>query len=96
MKRQTNFRARHEVGNQPYRFGVRLTNNVLKVATLKHDLKTGARTVFDHGPGMAAGEPVLLRKKTWLRTRLLITFLPICNDQPFVIIMRRTLIVLVP
>jgi carotenoid cleavage dioxygenase len=28
--------------------------------TLKHDLHTGERTVFDHGPGRAAGEPVFV------------------------------------
>ncbi|TVR26458.1 MAG: carotenoid oxygenase [Ilumatobacter sp.] len=28
--------------------------------TLKHDLQTGTRTVFDHGPGRAAGEPVFV------------------------------------
>jgi carotenoid cleavage dioxygenase len=28
--------------------------------TVKHDLVTGARQVFDHGPGRAAGEPVFV------------------------------------
>jgi 8'-apo-carotenoid 13,14-cleaving dioxygenase len=31
--------------------------------TLKHDLQTGARTVFDHGPGRAAGEPVFVARR---------------------------------
>jgi 8'-apo-carotenoid 13,14-cleaving dioxygenase len=30
--------------------------------TLKHDLQTGAREVFDHGPGRAAGEPVFVSR----------------------------------
>ena len=30
--------------------------------TLKHDLKTGERSVFDHGQGRAAGEPVFVAK----------------------------------
>jgi carotenoid cleavage dioxygenase len=28
--------------------------------TIKHDLVTGERTEFDHGPGRAAGEPVFV------------------------------------
>ncbi len=30
--------------------------------TLKHNLETGAREVFDHGPGRAAGEPVFVAR----------------------------------
>jgi carotenoid cleavage dioxygenase len=30
--------------------------------TLKHDLQTGQRRVFDHGPGVAAGEPVFVSR----------------------------------
>ncbi len=30
--------------------------------TLKHDLDTGERRVFDHGPGRAAGEPVFVAR----------------------------------
>jgi carotenoid cleavage dioxygenase len=30
--------------------------------TLKHDLHTGERTVLDHGPGRAAGEPVFIAR----------------------------------
>jgi carotenoid cleavage dioxygenase len=29
---------------------------------LKHDLETGGRSVFDHGPGRAAGEPVFVAR----------------------------------
>ncbi len=31
--------------------------------TIKHDLHTGERQVFDHGPGRAAGEPVFVGKQ---------------------------------
>ncbi|CAN0425669.1 unnamed protein product, partial [Phaeothamnion confervicola] len=30
--------------------------------TLKHDLVTGERQVFDHGPGRSAGEPVFISR----------------------------------
>lgn len=30
--------------------------------TIKHDLHTGQRTVFDHGSGRAAGEPVFVAR----------------------------------
>jgi carotenoid cleavage dioxygenase-like enzyme len=30
--------------------------------TLKHNLETGAREVFDHGPGRAGGEPVFVAR----------------------------------
>jgi carotenoid cleavage dioxygenase len=59
-------RHRYDVGNQPYRFGYCASpSNVPGRGwpTLKHDLKTGSRAVFDHGPGMAAGEPVFVAKE---------------------------------
>ena len=59
-------RHRYDVGNQPYRFGYCASpSNVPGRGwpTLKHDLKTGLRAVFDHGPGMAAGEPVFVAKE---------------------------------
>ena len=31
--------------------------------TLKHDLQTGERWTFDHGPGRAAGEPVFVGRQ---------------------------------
>ena len=31
--------------------------------TLKHDLQTGQRWEFDHGPGKAAGEPVFVARQ---------------------------------
>ena len=30
--------------------------------TIKHDLHTGQRTMFDHGSGRAAGEPVFVAR----------------------------------
>ena len=59
-------RHRHDVGNQPYRFGycASPSNQPGKAwPTLKHDLKTGERKVFDHGAGRAAGEPVFVAKE---------------------------------
>lgn len=59
-------RHRHDVGGQPYRFGYCASpSNVPGQGwpTLKHDLKTGSRALFDHGPGMAAGEPVFVGKE---------------------------------
>ena len=59
-------RHRYDVGNQPYRFGYCASpSNVPGRGwpTLKHDLKTGSRAGFDHGPGMAAGEPVFVAKE---------------------------------
>ena len=59
-------RHRHDVGNQPYRYGYCASpSNVPGQGwpRLKHDLKTGARMVFDHGPGKAAGEPVFVAKE---------------------------------
>ena len=59
-------RHRHDVGNQPYRFGYCASpSNQLGKAwpTLKHDLETGERKVFDHGAGRAAGEPVFVAKE---------------------------------
>ena len=31
--------------------------------TIKHDLQTGERTVFDHGVGRSAGEPVFVARR---------------------------------
>ncbi|MEZ5218364.1 MAG: carotenoid oxygenase family protein [Ilumatobacteraceae bacterium] len=56
-------RHAHSVGNQPYRYGY-CASPSLEVngawPTLKHDLETGERRVFDHGPTRAAGEPVFV------------------------------------
>ncbi len=56
-------RHRGSVGGQPYRFGycaAPSTNPAAGWPTLKHDLETGERSMFDHGTGRAAGEPVFV------------------------------------
>ncbi|MFT7598441.1 MAG: carotenoid cleavage dioxygenase-like enzyme [Acidimicrobiales bacterium] len=58
-------RHRGSVGNQEHRFGYCAAPSVDPAAgwpTLKHDFKSGGRTVFDHGPGRAAGEPVFVAR----------------------------------
>jgi len=56
-------RHRGSVGLHDYRFGY-CANIAADPSggwpTLKHDLVTGERRVFDHGPGRAAGEPVFV------------------------------------
>lgn len=59
-------RHRHDVGNQPYQFGYCASPTGtpgMAWPTLKHDLKSGERKVFDHGAGRAAGEPVFVAKE---------------------------------
>ena len=54
-------RHRNSVSTRPYRYGYCASpsaNDADGWPTIKHDLQTGARTVFDHGPGKVAGEPV--------------------------------------
>ena len=59
-------RHRGSLTARPYRYGycaapaLDLTSGW---PTIKHDLQTGARQVFDHGPGRAAGEPVFVGKQ---------------------------------
>jgi carotenoid cleavage dioxygenase len=59
-------RHRGSLTGKPYRYGycaapaMDLTSGW---PTIKHDLHTGERTVFDHGPGRAAGEPVFVGKQ---------------------------------
>lgn len=59
-------RHRGSLTAKPYRYGycaapaIDLTTGW---PTIKHDLLTGARQVFDHGPGRAAGEPVFIGKQ---------------------------------
>ncbi len=58
-------RHRGSLTARPYRYGYCASPSVDPAAgwpTLKHDLETGARTVFDHGPGRAAGEPVFVAR----------------------------------
>lgn len=50
-------------GTQEYRFGYCVSMALDLTSgwpTLKHDLLTGERRVFDHGPGRAAGEPAFI------------------------------------
>ncbi len=58
-------RHRHSVGAKPYRYGYcasPVADMTSGWATLKHDLDTGDRRIFDHGPGRAAGEPVFVAR----------------------------------
>lgn len=56
-------RHRDDVSAQAYRYGYCASPNLDPAAgwpTLKHDLETGERRSFDHGPGRAGGEPVFV------------------------------------
>jgi 8'-apo-carotenoid 13,14-cleaving dioxygenase len=56
-------RHRGSLTARPYRYGYCASPSVDPTEgwpTLKHDLQTGARVVFEHGPGRAAGEPVFV------------------------------------
>ena len=56
-------RHRGSLSTKSYRYGYCAAPSVDPTAgwpTLKHDLVTGERSVFDHGPGRAAGEPVFV------------------------------------
>jgi len=56
-------RARGSLSTKPYRYGYCVgVSNVggNGWTTVKHDLETGRRDVFDHGPGRAAGEAVFV------------------------------------
>jgi carotenoid cleavage dioxygenase len=59
-------RHRGSLTGKEYRYGYCASPNVADAAagwpTLKHDMVTGERTVFDHGPGRAAGEPVFVSR----------------------------------
>jgi len=56
-------RHRGSLTAQPYRFGY-CTSPAPQPGwpTLKYDLLTGERSVFDHGPGRSAGEPVFVSR----------------------------------
>ena len=56
-------RHRGSVAGQPYTFGYCASPSFDQAAgwpTLKHNLESGERLVFDHGAGRAAGEPVFV------------------------------------
>ena len=58
-------RHRGSRATKPYRYGYTTSPSADPAAgwpTLKHDLDTGRRTAFDHGPGRAAGEPVFVAR----------------------------------
>lgn len=59
-------RHRGSVSTKPYRYGYCASPSIEDGAawpTLKHDLQTGTRQEFDHGPGRAAGEPVFIARE---------------------------------
>jgi carotenoid cleavage dioxygenase len=55
-------RHRGSLTGKPYRYGycAQVDSASMHWPTVKHDLSTGGREVFDHGPGRAAGEPVFV------------------------------------
>lgn len=58
-------RHRESLSTQAYRYGYTVSPSNDREAgwpTVKHDLQTGERHVFDHGPGRAAGEAVFVPK----------------------------------
>jgi carotenoid cleavage dioxygenase len=56
-------RHRGSLSTKPYRYGYTVTAGPdIDWQTVKHDLHTGARTVFDHGPGRSAGEAVFVAR----------------------------------
>lgn len=57
-------RHRGSLTGKPYRFGYCTgISTGDSFSTLKHDLETGERSEFDHGPGRAAGEPVFVPRE---------------------------------
>ena len=57
-------RHRGSLTGKPYRFGycAQVDTNSMHWPTVKHDVITGQREVFDHGAGRAAGEPVFIAR----------------------------------
>lgn len=58
-------RHRASLAGQPYRFGYTVSPSANATSgwpTLKHDLETGQRQLFDHGLGRAGGEPVFVAR----------------------------------
>jgi len=58
-------RHRGKLTAKPYRYGycAATSATVPEWPTIKHDLQTGERTVFDHGAGRSAGEPVFVARE---------------------------------
>ena len=60
-------RHRGSLTAKPYRYGYCAAPAMDRTSgwpTITHDLHTGERRVFDHGPGRAAGEPVFVGKQS--------------------------------
>jgi len=58
-------RHRGSLTGKNYRYGycAQVDTESMHWPTVKHDLLTGAREEFDHGPGRAAGEPVFVGRQ---------------------------------
>jgi len=58
-------RHRGKLTGKPYRFGYSTGASVAvpEWPTYKHDLHTGKRWSFDHGPGRSSGEPVFIARE---------------------------------
>ena len=58
-------RHRGSLTGKPYRYGycAQVDSASMHWPTVKHDLVSGHREVFDHGPGRAAGEPVFVGRQ---------------------------------
>jgi carotenoid cleavage dioxygenase len=78
-------RHRGSLTGKPYRYGYCAQVDQLDMwwPTVKHDLVTGQRSVFDHGPGRAAGEPVFVGRQgsTTEDDGWLVTFVHDGNDD---------------
>ena len=56
-------RHRGSLTGKPYRYGYCASpSDGVTWPTFKHDLHTGTREVFDHGPGRSGGEPVFVAR----------------------------------
>ena len=57
-------RHRGSLTGKPYRYGYCATPSMDPTwPTIKYDLHTGERSVFDHGPGRSGGEPVFVGRQ---------------------------------
>jgi 8'-apo-carotenoid 13,14-cleaving dioxygenase len=59
-------RHRGSLSTKPYRYGYAVSpsqDRTMGWPTVKYDLHTGAREVFDHGRGRASGEPVFIGRQ---------------------------------
>lgn len=78
-------RHRGSLTGKPYRFGycAQVDVDSMHWPTVKHDLATGRREVFDHGAGRAAGEPVFVARpgSTEEDDGWLVTFVHDGNDD---------------